>query len=118
MPSPHASSIAIFGDYDVDGATSSALLYRFLASQWGVEPRIYIPDRITEGYGPNSEAIATLIDDGASLIVTVDCGSTGFEPLEVAAKRGIDVVVVDHHQVNLGTFPPRMPSSTQTARIA
>ena len=92
-------SIAIFGDYDVDGATSSALLYRFLASH-GLEPRIYIPDRITEGYGPNSEAIATLIDDGASLIVTVDCGSTGFEPLEVAAKRGIDVVVVDHHQVN------------------
>jgi single-stranded-DNA-specific exonuclease len=92
-------NIAIFGDYDVDGASSSALLYRFLASH-GLSPRIYIPDRITEGYGPNPEAIGTLIDDGASLIVTVDCGSTGFEPLEVAAKRGIDVVVVDHHQVN------------------
>ncbi len=91
-------NIAIFGDYDVDGAASSALLYRFLASH-GLTPRIYIPDRITEGYGPNSEAIASLIGDGASLIVTVDCGSTGFEPLEVAAKRGADVIVVDHHQV-------------------
>ncbi len=96
--------IAIFGDYDVDGASSSALLYRFLAAH-GLEPRIYIPDRITEGYGPNSEAIATLIDDGASLIVTVDCGSTGFEPLAVAANRGIDVVVVDHHQVG-DELPP------------
>jgi single-stranded-DNA-specific exonuclease len=90
--------VAIFGDYDVDGASSSALLHRFLASH-GLSPRIYIPDRITEGYGPNSEAIASLIEDGATLIVTVDCGSTGFEPLAVAAKRGVDVVVVDHHQV-------------------
>ena len=91
-------SVAIFGDYDVDGASSSALLYRFLA--WhGLKPRIYIPDRLTEGYGPNSEAMTSLIEDGASLIVTVDCGSTGFEPLEVAARRGADVVVVDHHQV-------------------
>jgi len=97
-------AIAIFGDYDVDGASSSALLYRFLASH-GLKPRIYIPDRLTEGYGPNSEAIASLIGDGASLIVTVDCGSTGFEPLAVAAKRGVDVVVVDHHQVN-DELPP------------
>ncbi|MGO8777722.1 MAG: single-stranded-DNA-specific exonuclease RecJ [Rhodomicrobium sp.] len=90
--------IAIFGDYDVDGASSSALLYRFLA--WhGVAARIYIPDRISEGYGPNPAAIASLIDDGASLIVTVDCGSTSFEALEVAAERTVDVIVVDHHQV-------------------
>ncbi|MGO8955136.1 MAG: single-stranded-DNA-specific exonuclease RecJ [Rhodomicrobium sp.] len=90
--------IAIFGDYDVDGASSSALLYRFLA--WhGLKPRIYIPDRVTEGYGPNPAAIDGLIEDGASLIVTVDCGSTSFEPLEVAARRGVDVVVIDHHQV-------------------
>jgi single-stranded-DNA-specific exonuclease len=90
--------IAIFGDYDVDGASSSALLHRFLA--WhGVGARIYIPDRITEGYGPNCEAIASLIEDGAELIVTVDCGSTSFEALEVAAIRGVDVVVADHHQV-------------------
>jgi single-stranded-DNA-specific exonuclease len=89
--------VAIFGDYDVDGAASSALLYRLLA--WhGLSPRIYIPDRITEGYGPNPAAIAALIADGASLIVTVDCGSTSFDSLEVAARKGIDVVVIDHHQ--------------------
>ncbi|WKW49410.1 single-stranded-DNA-specific exonuclease RecJ [Rhodomicrobium lacus] len=91
--------IAIFGDYDVDGASSSALMKRFLA--WhGLDARIYIPDRITEGYGPNGPAITQLIEDGAQLILTVDCGSTSFEALDVAAKRGIDVVVVDHHQVN------------------
>src|SRR5208282_3883683 len=83
--------IAIFGDYDVDGASSSALLYRFLV--WhGVAARIYIPDRISEGYGPNPAAIASLIEDGASLIVTVDCGSTSFEALEVAARRATDVI--------------------------
>ncbi len=90
--------IAIFGDYDVDGASSAALLHRFLASH-GLSARIYIPDRITEGYGPNADAIASLIDEGAQLIVTVDCGSTSFEALDVAAKRGVDVVVADHHQV-------------------
>ncbi len=90
--------VAIFGDYDVDGASSSALLHRFLA--WhGLSARIYIPDRITEGYGPNAEAIASLIADGAKLIVTVDCGSTSFDALDAAAKRGVDVIVADHHQV-------------------
>jgi single-stranded-DNA-specific exonuclease len=90
--------IAIFGDYDVDGASSSALLSRFLA--WhGLSARIYIPDRIAEGYGPNAEAIAGLIADGAQLIVTVDCGSTSFDALDAAAKRGVDVIVADHHQV-------------------
>jgi single-stranded-DNA-specific exonuclease len=96
--------IAIFGDYDVDGASSSALLYRFLA--WhGLSPRIYIPDRVTEGYGPNPSAIASLIEDGAQLIVTVDCGSTSFEALEVAEEKGIDAVVIDHHQVG-EALPP------------
>ena len=90
--------IAIFGDYDVDGASSSALLHRFLAAH-GLAARIYIPDRITEGYGPNKAAIAALIEDGADLIVTVDCGSTSFEALEVARERGVDVIVADHHQV-------------------
>lgn len=91
--------IAIFGDYDVDGASASALLYRFLA--WhGLDPRIYIPDRQTEGYGPNPAAMAALIEGGAQLIVTVDCGSTSFEALDVPRARGVDVVVVDHHQVN------------------
>ncbi len=90
--------IAIFGDYDVDGACSSALLYRFIASH-GLSPKIYIPDRMTEGYGPNVAAIRSLAEDGNSLIVTVDCGSTSFEPLEAAAQANVDVVVIDHHQV-------------------
>lgn len=90
--------VAIFGDYDVDGAASSALLFRFLA-HFGVEATIYIPDRIFEGYGPNPAAIGQLIENGAQLIVTVDCGSTSHESLAVAAERGIDVVVIDHHQV-------------------
>jgi single-stranded-DNA-specific exonuclease len=90
--------IAIFGDYDVDGACSAALLFRFLAGH-GLAPRIYIPDRMTEGYGPNASAIAMLIEEGATLIVTVDCGSTSFEALSEAKKLGVDVVVVDHHQV-------------------
>ncbi|MFS8051500.1 MULTISPECIES: single-stranded-DNA-specific exonuclease RecJ [Rhizobium] len=91
-------TVAIFGDYDVDGAASSALLYRFL-THFGVTASIYIPDRIFEGYGPNPVAINQLIDNGATLIVTVDCGSTSFESLEAAKARNIDVVVIDHHQV-------------------
>lgn len=90
--------VAIFGDYDVDGATSAALLYRFL-SHFDVDARIYIPDRIIEGYGPNPAAINALIDEGANLIVTVDCGVTSFEALETAKELGVDVVVLDHHQV-------------------
>lgn len=90
--------VAIFGDYDVDGATSAALLYRFL-THFGVPAEIYIPDRIFEGYGPNGPAIDSLIDDGAKLIVTVDCGSTSVEALDHAARRDCDVVVLDHHQV-------------------
>ena len=90
--------MAIFGDYDVDGAASSALLARFL-SHFGLVPEIYIPDRIFEGYGPNPAAIGQLIERGARLIVTVDCGSTSLEALVVARERGIDVVVIDHHQM-------------------
>ncbi len=88
--------VAIFGDYDVDGAVSSALMKLFL-SHHGVAADIYIPDRIFEGYGPNPEAINQLIDNGAQLIVTVDCGTVSHDALEEATKRGIDVVVVDHH---------------------
>ena len=91
-------TVAIFGDYDVDGAASSALLYRLL-THFGVQASIYIPDRIFEGYGPNPNAINQLIDNGATLIATVDCGSTSFEALEAARVRNIDVVVIDHHQV-------------------
>ncbi|KQX58432.1 MULTISPECIES: single-stranded-DNA-specific exonuclease RecJ [unclassified Ensifer] len=94
----------IFGDYDVDGAASSALMARFLR-HFGVDAEIYIPDRIFEGYGPNPTAIEQLIDKGADLIVTVDCGSTSHEALAVADKRGVDVVVIDHHQVG-SALPP------------
>ncbi|MGI9401513.1 MAG: single-stranded-DNA-specific exonuclease RecJ [Rhizobiaceae bacterium] len=90
--------VAIFGDYDVDGAASAALLYKFL-SQHGLEAEIYIPDRIFEGYGPNPAAISELADKGATLIITVDCGSTSFDALEEARRLGVDVVVLDHHQL-------------------
>jgi single-stranded-DNA-specific exonuclease len=92
-------AVAVFGDYDVDGACSAALLQRFLAAH-GLAARIYIPDRMTEGYGPSREAIASLAGDGAKLIVTVDCGTAGVETLAVAGPLGADVVVVDHHQAD------------------
>ncbi|MDA0901824.1 MAG: single-stranded-DNA-specific exonuclease RecJ [Proteobacteria bacterium] len=88
--------IVIFGDYDVDGATSSALLKRFFRMV-GVEVEIYIPDRISEGYGPNSQALLALKKNGADLVITVDCGAVAFEPLEAASNAGLDVIVVDHH---------------------
>lgn len=90
--------VAIFGDYDVDGATSSALLARYLRDV-GLDPVIYIPDRIIEGYGPNPVAIQQLHEGGASLLVTLDCGSVSFESLEEARRLGLSVVVADHHQV-------------------
>jgi single-stranded-DNA-specific exonuclease len=91
--------IAIFGDYDVDGATSAALLAAFLRTA-GADPLIHIPDRIFEGYGPNIGAIQSLVDRGAKLLVTVDCGTTSLEPLAEARRIGIDVVVIDHHQAD------------------
>jgi single-stranded-DNA-specific exonuclease len=93
----NGETIAIFGDYDVDGACSSALLAEFL-DYCGVERLIHIPDRITEGYGPNSEAIRALAARGATLLVTVDCGTTSFEPFVEAHRLGMDVIVLDHHQ--------------------
>lgn len=90
--------IAIFGDYDVDGAASSALLGRFFR-HYGVPHEIYIPDRIFEGYGPNRAAIEELADRGAKLLVTVDCGSTSHEALAHAKVLGLDCLVLDHHQV-------------------
>ena len=92
-------SIAIFGDYDVDGATSTALLATFLRLA-GIEPLIHIPDRIFEGYGPNVAAIQSLAERGAKLLVTVDCGTTSHEPLAQAAKLGLDAIVIDHHQAD------------------
>ncbi len=90
--------VAIFGDYDVDGACSSALMRRYLRAH-GHDGVIYIPDRIFEGYGPNTAAIEGLVRNGAKLIVTVDCGSTSHEPLAAAARLGADVIVIDHHQM-------------------
>jgi single-stranded-DNA-specific exonuclease len=88
--------IAIFGDYDVDGATSAAVLAKFLR-HCGNEPLIHIPDRLFEGYGPNTEAVRALAEKGARLLVTVDCGTTSIEPLACAKELGLDVVVIDHH---------------------
>ncbi len=90
--------IAVFGDYDVDGSTASALMMRFLADV-GCPARSYVPNRLTEGYGPNTEALLGLRDDGADLVITVDCGISAHAPLAAASEGGLDVVVVDHHQV-------------------
>jgi single-stranded-DNA-specific exonuclease len=89
--------IAIWGDYDVDGATSSALLMRYLRAL-GAKPIAYIPDRMKEGYGPNAPALLKLKEEGATLAITVDCGTLAFEPLEAAANVGLDIIVIDHHQ--------------------
>ena len=97
--------IAVFGDYDVDGATSVALLAGFLDSA-GARRLIHIPDRLTEGYGPNVEAVATLVAAGAQLLVTVDCGTTGHEPIREAARLGVPTVVLDHHQA-----PEQLPEA-------
>jgi single-stranded-DNA-specific exonuclease len=89
--------VAIFGDYDVDGATSAALLAWHLRHT-GLDPLIHIPDRLFEGYGPNVEAVRALAGKGATLLITVDCGTTSLEPLAEAKALGQDVLVIDHHQ--------------------
>ena len=90
-------TVTIYGDYDVDGATSAALLIRLLRSL-GLEAQYYIPDRLLEGYGPSGEALVRLADQGSSLIVTVDCGAMAHEALDMAHEAGVDVIVVDHHK--------------------
>ena len=89
--------VAIFGDYDVDGACSAAILSETL-EEWGCRTLIRIPDRVTEGYGPNVAVMREFREAGATLVVTVDCGAVSFEPFAEAAKLGLDVVVFDHHQ--------------------
>ena len=89
--------VTVFGDYDVDGATSAALLIRLLRDL-GLSATHYIPDRLLEGYGPSGEALVRLANDGAMLIVTVDCGAQAFEALAAAKAHGVDVLVVDHHK--------------------
>ncbi|NQV46174.1 MAG: single-stranded-DNA-specific exonuclease RecJ [Rhodospirillaceae bacterium] len=116
--------IAVFGDYDVDGATSSALLKRFL-NALGARSVVYIPDRLKEGYGPNEAALLKLRDEGASVVVTVDCGTTSHEPLAAATAAGLDVIVVDHHaaEANLPTAvavvnPNRLDDASGLGQLA
>ncbi|MEO1045568.1 MAG: single-stranded-DNA-specific exonuclease RecJ [Pseudomonadota bacterium] len=90
-------TVTIFGDYDVDGATSSALLI-LLLRELGLEAGAYIPDRLMEGYGPSGEALVKLAGQGSTLIVTVDCGAMAFDALSMAHQAGVDVMVVDHHK--------------------
>ena len=92
--------IVVFGDYDVDGATSSALLLRFFRAVGG-NIGVYIPDRRKEGYGPNAPALLKIREDGASVVVTVDCGITAFEPLSEARRAGLDLIVIDHHMAEI-----------------
>ena len=89
--------VTIFGDYDVDGATSAALLIRLLGLL-RLEAGAYIPDRLMEGYGPSGEALVKLAEGGSTLIVTVDCGAMAYEALDMAKAAGVDVIVVDHHK--------------------
>lgn len=95
--------MTVYGDYDVDGATSAALLIRLLRDL-GHEARYYIPDRLLEGYGPSGEALVRIAGEGSSLIVTVDCGAMAHEALAMAHEAGVDVIVVDHHKC-----PPELP---------
>lgn len=90
-------TVTVYGDYDVDGATSAALLIRLLR-MLGHDARYYIPDRLLEGYGPSGEALVQISRDGSSLIVTVDCGAMAYEALQMAHEAGVDVIVVDHHK--------------------
>ncbi|WP_375660571.1 single-stranded-DNA-specific exonuclease RecJ [Bartonella sp. CL71SXKL] len=91
--------VAVFGDYDVDGACSSALIARFFR-YFGIEVKIYIPDRIVEGYGPNEQAMRMLVQEGARLIITVDCGANSPDAVKAARLAGADVVILDHHQMS------------------
>jgi len=90
-------TVTVYGDYDVDGATSAALLI-LLLRRLGHDARYYIPDRLLEGYGPSGEALVRIAGEGSSLIVTVDCGAMAHEALEMAHQAGVDVIVVDHHK--------------------
>ena len=93
----NGEKIVIYGDYDVDGITSTALMYETL-EELGAEVEYYIPDRFKDGYGPNVEVYKRLIDEGVSLIVTVDNGVAGHEAIDYANQHGVDVVVTDHHE--------------------
>ena len=96
--------IALYGDYDVDGTTSVALMYLFFA-EIGVVTLKYIPARVKEGYGLNKDAVKSLSDAGAKVIVTADCGSTDHASVRYAAELGVDVIVTDHHELPEGPPP-------------
>ncbi|MEP2551743.1 MAG: single-stranded-DNA-specific exonuclease RecJ [Marinomonas sp.] len=98
-------TVTVYGDYDVDGATSAALLVELLRAL-GNDAQYYIPDRLLEGYGPSGEALVKIAEGGSSLIVTVDCGAMAFEALDEAHKFGVDVIVVDHHKCS-----PELPKT-------
>jgi len=98
-----SEKICIFADYDVDGATSSALLLNIF-KELQVSANIYVPDRISEGYGPTVEAMRKIHKNGASLLITVDCGSVAFEALDAASDIGMDVIVIDHH-ISMDNLP-------------
>ena len=100
-----SEQVTIYGDYDVDGATSAALLVELLR-QLGHDAGYYIPDRLLEGYGPSGEALVRLAEAGSSLIVTVDCGAMAHEALSMAKRAGVDVIVVDHHKCS-----PELPEA-------
>ena len=97
--------IVVYGDYDVDGATSAALLLRFFAAV-GVPSGLYVPDRMREGYGPNTAALLKLKAEGAGLVITVDCGTTAHDALDAAKAAGLDLIVIDHHVAE-----PLLPSA-------
>ncbi len=90
-------NFAIFGDFDVDGATSSAVMYRFLKAL-GREAQVYIPDRLSEGYGPNVDALQSIRDNGVDILFILDCGTTAFDVIEAGANMGLKIVIIDHHE--------------------
>ncbi len=116
-------TIAVFGDYDVDGATSSALLVRYFRLL-GKELITYIPDRMGEGYGPNTLAFMQLAEQGVTLIITVDCGTVAYEPVEAVKAKGVDVIVVDHHVAEarlpeaIVVNPNRMDQTSECGHLA
>src|SRR5215210_2404094 len=100
--------IVIYGDYDVDGITATAILWHAIKILGG-RAEFYIPHRIEEGYGLNSEAIGQICNDGAQLIITVDCGVTAVEQVKVACERGVDLIVTDHHEWREAPGPAPAP---------
>ena len=95
--------IAIYGDYDVDGVTATALLVTFF-HELGLQVPYYIPERASEGYGLNADSMRQLAGAGIRLLITVDCGSTALEEVALARRLGMDILITDHHQP-----PERLP---------